>query len=194
MMIMRSSDGALVFFNAIPVPDDTLAQVQTLGRPSALIVPNEFHALDAGAFATRLGLTVYAPDVAMPKLKDRFSAQPGSAFVSEDLRLITVEGFRTKELVLFGAGTLAIADLVTNSPHGSGLTGLLMRLVGFTGPSPMLPKPVRKRVQTDRAQVQGLLRTLAELPGLERIIPTHGALIEADCPAVLRRVADSIDG
>lgn len=192
MMIVRRADGSLVFFNAVPVPDETLAQITALGRPAALIVPNVFHALDAPAFVERLGVTAYGPDVSVAALRERFPCQPASTFPAGELRVFVVEGFRTKELVLFGAGALMIADLVTNAPHGRGLVGLVMRLVGFTGPAPKLPKPVRKRVETDRGQVQALLHTLAGLEGLARIVPTHGDLIEADCAATLRRVAESL--
>lgn len=193
MSIVRRPDGTLVFFNAVPVPEETLVAVRALGRPAQLLVPNQFHALDAAAFALKLDVTPYAPDVAVPVLAERLSCRPASDFPRDDaLQLVTVEGFRTKELALLAGDTLVTADLVTNSPHGSGVIGLLMKLVGFTGPEPKLPKPVRKRVEVDASAVKRLLLELAARPGLARIIPTHGELIEADVPSVLRRVAETV--
>ncbi|MBM4778915.1 MAG: hypothetical protein GQE15_14515 [Archangiaceae bacterium] len=193
MSVIRRSDGSLVFFNAIPLPEAALEQVKALGTPAHLLLPNHFHALDAAAFAERLGVTAWAPDVAVPVLRERVACQPISAFPSgPDLRLFAVDGFATKELVLVARETLFTADLVTNSPHGAGVMGLVMRLIGFTGPSPKLPKPVRRRVQRDREAVKALLLELAALPGLTRLVPSHGTIVEGDVGAVLRQVAAEI--
>ena len=193
MSVIRRSDGSLVFFNAIPLPDAALEQVKALGKPSQLLLPNQFHALDAAAFVERLGVTAWAPDVAVPALAARVACRPISTFPSgPDLRLFTVEGFVTKELVLLAEDTLFTADLVTNAPHGGGLMGLVMRLVGFTGPAPKLPKPVRQRVQRDREAVKALLLELSALPGLTRLVPSHGTIIEGGVGAVLRQVAAEI--
>lgn len=192
MTIVRLSDGALLFFNAIPLAEEALKELHALGRPSQLVVPNVFHCLDAPAFAERLSLRAFVPDVSLEVLRARMPCEPASAFACPDATLHVVEGFKTKELVLEAKGALIVADLVTNSRHGSGFNGFMMRLVGFTGDGPKLPRPVRLRVQRDRAAVQGLLRRLAERPGLSRLIPTHGDVIEADVAGVLRRVADAI--
>jgi hypothetical protein len=66
-----------------------------------------------------------------------------------------------------------------------------MRLVGFTGPGPRLPFPVRKRVGQDLAAVRALMTELAGLEGLARIIPTHGGLIQSHASEALRAVAQS---
>jgi len=39
MSIIRRSDGSLVFFNAIPVADETLAQVKALGIAQSVVHP-----------------------------------------------------------------------------------------------------------------------------------------------------------
>lgn len=193
MSIIRRSDGSLVFFNAIPVADEVLAKVKALGTPAHLLLPNQYHALDAAAFVERLGVTAWAPDVAVSALASRVACQPISAFpAGPDLRVFTVEGFVTKEFVLLAGDTLFTADLVTNAPHGTGVMGLVMRLVGFTGPSPKLPKPVRRRVQRDREAVKSVLLELAALPGVTRLIPSHGGFVEGDVAGVLRQVAAEI--
>jgi hypothetical protein len=193
MSLVRRRDGSLVFFNAVPVPDETLQAIRALGRPAQLIVPNAFHAIDAAAFAQKLDVTAYCPDVAVPVLAPRLACQPITQFPKDDeLRVFTVEGFRTKEVALLAGDTLLLCDLVTNSPHGTGFIGLMMRLVGFTGPEPKLPKPVRKRVEVDVTEVKRLLGELADQPGLARLVPTHGALIEADAAGTLRRIAHGL--
>lgn len=193
MTVLKRPDGTLLFYNAIPVDQATLEQLRALGKPAVLIVPNQFHALDVAAFAHRLGLTAYCPAVAVEPLASRLTCEPITALPADpSLRVFRVDGFSTHEVALVSGKTLLVADLLTNAPHGTGLTGLLMKLVGFTGPEPKLPKPVRKRVGRDLPAVRALLNELAELDGLERIIPSHGALIETHAREALRAVAQTL--
>jgi hypothetical protein len=196
MTVIRRRDGTLTFFNAVPFGPETEAAVRGLGTPTALVVPNRFHALDAGPFAERLGLTAYAPREALADLAPRVGARPIDELRGDEaLQVLTVEGFRTQEVALLVGTTektLVVADLVTNAPHGPGLVGLAMRLVGFTGPEPKLPLPVRKRVGRDLRAVKAQLEQLAGTPGLVRLMPSHGAVVSADVAAVLRRIAATL--
>ncbi len=193
MTVLKRPDGTLLFYNAIPVPDATLEQLRALGTPAVLIVPNQFHALDVAAFAHRLGLTAYCPDVAVTPLAERLACKPMDAFPADpSLRFFKVEGFRTHEVVLVSGKTLIVADLLTNAPHGKGVMGFMMKLVGFTGPEPKLPRPVRKRVGRDLGAVRALMNELAALEGLERIIPSHGSIIETGGREALRAVAATL--
>jgi hypothetical protein len=193
MSIVRRRDGALLFYNAIPVPEETLIAVRALGPPAQLVIPNQFHALDAAAFVAKLGVTPWAPPVAVAALAPLLTCRPIDELPQDDgLRRFTVEGFRTKEALLLVDGTLLVADLVTNAPHTTGLTGLFMRLLGFTGAAPKLPRPVRRRVEVDTAAVRALLNTLADQSDLKRIVPSHGDLIEVDAPRALRQIASAL--
>jgi hypothetical protein len=193
MTVVKRLDGSLLFYNAIPVPEATLDQLRALGTPAQLIVPNEYHALDAAAFAHRLGLTAFAPAVAVEKLSSRLTCQPITALpLDAELKVFRVDGFRTHEVVVVVRGTLLVADLVTNVPHFGGLTGLMMRLVGFSGPGLKLPAPVRKRVGRDVGAVGALMKELAAVEGLKRIIPSHGLIIEHDAAAALRALGATL--
>jgi hypothetical protein len=192
MTVLKRADGTLLFYNAIPVSEEMLAQVRALGTPAQLIIPNQYHALDAAAFTHRLGLTAFAPAVAVDKLAPQLKCRPVTELPLEpSLRLFTVDGFTTHEAILVVGKTLIVADLITNAPHEPGLAGLMMRLVGFTGPQPRLPFPVRKRVGGDLAAVRALMTELAGLEGLARIIPSHGGIVETNAPEVLKAVASS---
>jgi hypothetical protein len=190
MSVVKRADGTLLFYNGIPVDDATLDRIRELGKPAHLIVPNQYHALDVAAFAHRLGLTAYSPVVAVEKLAARLTCLPITSLPQDpSMRLFRVEGFKTHEVVLLAGKTLLVADLVTNSPHASGFSGFLMKLVGFTGTTPMLPKPVRRRVGKDLGAVRELMNELAALDGWSRIIPSHGSIVETAGPAALRAIA-----
>ena len=193
MSIVKRLDGTLLFYNAIPLDDATLSKVTELGKPAHLLIPNQYHTLDVAAFAHRLGLTAYCPDVAVEKLASRLTCQPISAFpVDASLRLFRVDGFSTHEVIVIAGKTLLVADLVTNSPHVGGFSGFMMKLVGFTGPAPKLPMPVRKRVGKDLAAVKALMNELAAVEAWSRLIPSHGGIVETDGPAVLRAIASTL--
>ena len=193
MTVVRRDDGSLVFFNAVPVPDETLAQLRALGSPRALVVPNRYHALDAASFAARLGLETFAPRPAVEALADRMTCRPPAQFpAGDDVRLVTVDGFRTEEVVLQARDTLVVGDLFTNVPHAPGVRGWVFRLLGFSGPAPRLPFPVRKRVGRDLKAVAALLERLADDPQLTRLIPSHGGVVEDGARAALRQVAQQL--
>ena len=91
-----------------------------------------------------------------------------------------------------GRVSLVVADVVLNVPDGPGPRGLLFRLLGFTGDRPKLPAPVRLRVLRDRAALRAQLDELAQTPGLTRIVPSHGAVVDRDPAGVLREIAASL--
>jgi hypothetical protein len=195
MSIVRRSDGGLLFFNAVPVDDATLGRIRELGRPAILVVPQHLHMMDAHAFRERLGVRVFAPAAGRARVAERvavdgtFEAIPPDPAVS----VITADGFTTGEgMALVRSGpraSLLVADVVINVPHGKGLPGLAFRLLGFTGDRPQLPAPVRLRVVRDRRALRARLEELARTPGLTRIVPTHGAVVDRDPAGVLREIA-----
>jgi hypothetical protein len=190
MTVVKRLDGTLLFYNAIPVDDATLAKLRELGTPAQLILPNRYHAIDAAAFAHRLALTAFCPAVAVEPLASQLTCQPITAFpLDASLQLFSVAGFKTHEVVLITGKTLLVADLLTNVPHAGGFNGLMMRLVGFSGPKPMLPRPVRLRVGRDLAAVGALMRELAAVDRLSRIIPSHGDIIETNAREALREAS-----
>ena len=193
MTVVKRPDETLLFFNAIPVDDGTLEQLRALGKPTALVIPNQYHSLDAPAFAHRLGLTAYCPAIAVEVLAPRLTCQPITALpADQSMRSFRVDGFRTHEIALVTGKTLIVGDLLTNAPHGKGFVGLMMKLVGFTGPAPKLPMPVRRQVGCDLPAVRALMNELAGLEGLERIIPSHGDVVETHGRDALRAVAQAL--
>jgi hypothetical protein len=195
MSIVRRGDGGLIFYNAVPVDEATLAAIRALGTPAQLVVPHALHAMDAAAFREKLGVKVYAPAARRAEVGQRVPVDGAFEDLPRDpaVSLEAVAGFTTAEGVLTvrsgPRASVAVADLVTNVAHGPGVRGLVFRLVGFTGPEPKLPTPVRLRVLRDRAAVRAALQRLAATPGLARIVPSHGAIVDREPAEALRRIA-----
>jgi hypothetical protein len=197
MTIARRTDGALVFYNAVPVDDATLAELRALGTPAYLIVPNRFHMIDAPAFREKLGVKAFAPEASRARVAERMPIDGALDALPPDARVRVggTPGFKTGEAYLVVAHgerrSLVVADLVTNMQRVSGFGGFMMHVLGFTGERPKLPKPVRFRVLRDKAQVRAQLEELAATPGLCRLVVSHGPIV-SDAAAVLREIAATI--
>lgn len=198
MSIVRRADGGLLFYNAIPLRDAQLDEVRALGRPAQLVVPNHLHMLDAHAFAERLQVPVFGPDQQLAAVQANAPGAQGvsSLPVDADLELDAVDGFVTFELGLFVRRgeriSLLTCDVVTNQANAWTPIGVLLRLVGFTGPAPKLPGPVRKRVERDPKAVAATLERWAAKPGLSRLVPSHGDVLERGVPEALRAIAATL--
>jgi hypothetical protein len=198
MTIVRRGDSGLVFYNAVPLDERGEKAVRALGRPAALILPNRFHMLDATPFAAHFAVPAFAPAPALGLPLTPPGTAPITSFPADPaIELIVVDGFKTAEVGLIvrssdGRASLVTGDVVTNAPHGPGFSGFMLRVVGFTGPAPRLPPPVRLRVMRNRAAVRQLLERLAQVPRLERIVPSHGEIFRDDAGAALRTIASSL--
>jgi hypothetical protein len=190
MMIARRADGGLLFFNAVPLRDDALAEVKAWGRPDALIVPNQFHRLDAHAFRERLGVKLYCPRAAMGKVKGIVSVDGAIEDVPGDASIAVTEvagskGEAVMRVTTGGRVSLIFADVFMNIPRP---IGIIMRLLGTAGGA-KCPPLFRMIGVRDRLAVRGAIEELAATPGLARLIPSHGDVLDRDPAGTLRAIA-----
>lgn len=196
MTVMRRSDGGLLIHSAIALDDAGMAILEAMGEPAFLVIPNAFHRLDAHAYKTRYpGLRVFSPVPAMKAAREVVAVDGALTDLPPDpqVRVDVLEGFRFGEgvfTVRSGAhgerASLVFNDIVLNLPRMSGAMGFFFRLLGGK-PGPGL-HPVHKRL-ADRRRLREQLRAFADVPGLCRIIPGHGAIVESDAAQVLRQLA-----
>jgi hypothetical protein len=189
------SDGRLLFHNAVPVDDGTLAQIRGLGTPALLLVPHHLHAMDAPAFREKLGLAVYTAAASIEQVRAKLPVTGALEELPSDpaLSIVSLPSSKFGEVATVvhtgPRASLLLCDLVLNVKHGGGLAGFLFRVMGFTGPEPKVAFPVRLRAFFGKQAVKQDLLRLAEVPGLARIVPSHGAVIDADPAGVLRGLA-----
>jgi hypothetical protein len=192
MTIVRLGDGRLVFHNAVPVDDATLARVRAWGTPSILIVPMHLHALDAPAFAAELGLATYTSATTRDKVAAMMPVAGTLAElpVDDSVRCQPLAGTKFGEaayVVESGARTsLLFCDAIQNSRPGHGANGFMFKLMGFTGSELKAPPFYKLRAVSDKAALRRDLARLAETPSLARIIPSHGLVVDENPAAALR--------
>jgi hypothetical protein len=195
MTIVRLGDGRLVFHNAVPLDDATLAKLSAWGKPSILIVPLHLHAIDAHAFRDKLGLRVFTSKTVVDKVAaivpvdGTLEELPGD----DTLRCEPLMGTKFGEaawVVKSGPrASLLMCDALQNSRPGNGFGGFMFKLMGFTGSEPKSPAAYKLRAVGDKARLKRELLRLADTPGLVRVVPSHGDIIDADAAAAVRKAA-----
>ncbi|HEU4383367.1 MAG TPA: hypothetical protein VFR85_07650 [Anaeromyxobacteraceae bacterium] len=195
MSIVRRADGGLLFHNAIPLDEGSMRRIEAFGRPALLFVPNGLHRLDLHAFRARYPrLRVHCPReaharvAAMVPVDGHWDDLPPDP----DVRAEPLQGSRFGEAALVvrsGERTsLLFGDTVMNLPHLPGVQGLAWRLLGSTG-RPRVTPVARLLSVSDRRLLAAHLLRLAALPGLARLVVSHGRNVEEEAAGVLRAVA-----
>lgn len=198
MTVVRLHDSRLVVWSAIALDDAAMATFEAFGRPAFLVVPNDHHRLDAKAWKNRYPeLKVIAPEGARERIADVVAVDTTSPdFGDPGVTFVTVPGTRAHEAALVvrreRGTTLVLNDLVGNIHAASGIDGWLLRLAGFAGDDAQIPRVVKMALVKDAADLRAQLSEWAELPGLRRIIVSHGDPIESEPRRTLRDLAASL--
>jgi len=195
MSIVKRADGTLLFFNAIPLEEAALAEVKAWGTPSVLVVPHDQHMIDARAFAEKLGLQVYGPKECDAKLRQRAEIAGPLEAVPPDpsIRIEGVAGVKNGEpalIVKSGERTsLLFSDVIMNNPKES--IGFFPRMMGFAGGVKIVPV-FRMMFLKDKKALRAQMERWSELPGLTRIVPSHGGIVSSSASEALRAASGTL--
>ncbi len=195
MTVVRSKSGELVIFSAIALREPDMAELETLGRPTFLVVPSERHRLDAPGYAARYpGITVVAPRAGVEKIAKVVRIDASTPAVGDPtIRYVEVAGDSALEVEGEDGLTIIVNDLIGDIHGESGLGGWLLRVMGFAGDDPHVPGPVKLMLGKHKKEVAQQFRRWAERGDLRRIIVSHGDTIEDDPRGVLRSLAASLE-
>ena len=196
MTVVALDKNRTAIFSPIPLEEPAMTEIEALGAPAYLIVPNRAHRLDIRPFAARYpSAKVLAPKGGKAKVEEAVPVDTTSPKLGDRAEVIHVAGMDEVELAMLvrheGGTSLIVNDVIGNVAHPQGLGARIMaRLTGF-GPRPSLPRIEKHLFLKDKAAFADQLEAWAATPGLRRIIPSHGDII--DQPAtVLRRLAASL--
>lgn len=198
MTVARLNDARLVIFSAIALDEGEMRELESYGRPAFLIVPNDHHRLDARAWKERYPfMQVVAPEGARTKVEQAVHVDTSDPhFGDPNVQFVTVPGTRGHEAALVirtpNGTTLVLNDLVGNIRNESGFGGWLLRVMGFAGDEPHIPKPVKLVLIEDKDALRIQLLAWAELESLKRILVSHGSPIEDHPRRTLRELANSL--
>jgi hypothetical protein len=198
MTVVRLRDGRLVVFSAIALDEPEMRVIEDWGRLSFMIVPNERHRKDARIWKDRYpDLRVIAPEGARAEVAEVVSVDATSGdFGDPDVEFVTVPGTDRGEAALVvrrpAGTTLVLNEIIWNVENHPGVGGFLFRLAGFTGHEPKIPTFVAMKSITDKPALKAQLEAWAGIAGLQRILVSHGGVIDADPVGVLRGLAAAL--
>jgi hypothetical protein len=198
MTVVRLRDSRLVVWSAMALDDHEMAKFDAYGRPAFMIVPNDHHRLDAKAWKQRYPqVHVVAPAGARAKVEEVVPVDTTAPdFDDPNVEFVPVAGTGARESALLtrnaNGTTLVLNDVVGNIRDSSGLVGFLLRLAGFAGDKPRIPRVVKRAMVEEPRALREQLLQWSGMASLKRIIVSHGEPIEANPRQVLSDLAGSL--
>ena len=200
MTVVAVSGKKTAIFSPIALREEGMAEIERLGAPSYLIVPNGFHRLDAKPWKERYpNIAVVCPPGAQRRVEKAVAVDATTDVLRDKaVKLVLIQGTGESEFALLigrqGAITLVVNDVIANVRHPPGLGAYVMaRVFGFGVKHPQIPREVKWLFLKDKTALAAQLREWATMSGLQRVIPSHGDII--DRPArILGGLAESLSG
>ncbi len=202
MTIARMSDGGLIIHNGV-APEgshDTYREIEALGAPRYLVVPNGWHRLDAPKYRARFpNAKVVAPAGARKKVQQVVPVD----LTYEDLPrdeaawIETIDGVCAAEGVMHvrsnDGETLVFTDTVFNLPaRFPGLYGFVFHDIVGSKPGPRVTRVGKLFLVKDKKACRAHLERLADTPNLKRVVVAHGAMEANDARGMLRAAAATL--
>jgi pimeloyl-ACP methyl ester carboxylesterase len=195
MLLYRYAPERLLVHSAVALDPAGMQQLEALGTPGVILVPNRMHRLQAPAYAERYPeARVVCPAAVRDHVAKVVSVQATVEEVLPELggRCHAPPGVKPGELVyelpLEGGVALAFTDLLFNLPYQRGVSGWLTRLIGSSGFFGVT-RVGRMLLVDDRRALAAWLREQAAREDLRLISVAHGERVGAACGQRLREAA-----
>lgn len=195
MAVIRLSDGSLFIWSPVGLTDTLRAAVDTIGPVRHIVAPNSLHHLFLAEWKRAYPeAALYAPPGLRKKRQDIvFDADlgevPSVAWAGEIDQVVMQGNVITTEVVFFHvqSGTVLFTDLLQQIPPKllSGWRAIVAKLDLMVGLEPSVPRKFRLAFTRRGAARIALARILA-WPA-ERVLMAHGAPVQKDARAFLRR-------
>ncbi|HEX4823022.1 MAG TPA: hypothetical protein VFV19_01785 [Candidatus Polarisedimenticolaceae bacterium] len=195
MTIFLLSTGELAVHSAIAMDAAGMTALESLGRPSWILVPNRFHASDAGWYADRYpSARVLVPAEIRQRLFEKLPRIDGSLdedwpeALAGELAVVPLRGTRIGEVAFVHAPsrTLVLTDACFHYKHGDlpRIARLVMRMNGAYGGFGTT-RFFRSFAVNDRDALRTSIDAVLEHE-FARIVVSHGRTLEYGGPEALR--------
>lgn len=196
MTVVGLSRKRTAIFSPIPLVEPEMERIEALGEPAFLIIPSGFHRLDAKSYRARYPKArIVAPSGAREPVSEAVPVDLVLDCLEDaDTSFVTVAGTADRDSALVvrrpGGVSLIVNDIIAHvaRPQGPG-AWLMSRLFGFGARRPSIPRPIRSKLIEDPKALAAQLDKWAGIPGLRRIVPSHGEIVEQQPAAELARLA-----
>lgn len=197
MVVAKRSDGGVVIHSAIALDDEGMKELEAIGEPRYLIVPNAGHRLDAAAFKKRYPkLQVFAPRgarEAVAKMVDVDGIYEDFP-ADEDVRFEMLHGVGDAEGAMIVRSTdgitVVLNDAVFNMDRKTGPFGFLFTTILGSAPGPRISRLAKLLLVKDKKALREDLERFAENPELVRLVVAHEKVASGpDAASALRKAA-----
>lgn len=192
MTIVRRADGKLVIHNPIALDDAEMQEVEALGKPGFLIVPNGFHRQDSLIYKQRYPeLLVHCPQKARKRVGELVDVAGNMDELPKDadVEVFHLRGMKQSEGAIRvrtrSGSALVFNDALLNLEKGKGLIGFFMAPTGTLS----VPRFARWMLTKSTGELKEHLNELAGSPGLTQLVPGHGKVLEAGASPALQQAA-----
>ncbi|RJF87123.1 DUF4336 domain-containing protein [Oleomonas cavernae] len=195
MAVIRLADRGLFIWSPTRLTDALRVEVDALGEVRHIVAPNSLHHLFLPEWQRAYpAARLHAPPGLRKKRQDiAFDADLGDAtdpdWTGEIDQVLMRGNLITTEVVFFHtkSGTVLFTDLIQQIPANllSGWRAVVAKLDLMVGPEPSVPRKFRLAF-TNRRPARDALKHLLAWPA-EKVLMAHGAPVEKDAPAFLRR-------
>lgn len=201
MTIVALPRGRSIVWSGIPLNESAMRDVEDIGVPKYLVIPGIAHRLDAAAWKARYPkIEVLCPPGAYQAVQEAVPIDHTSdPFRNQAVTFEVAPGVGEMEGVLTvrrgDTVTFVLNDLLANVRHPHGIGAKIMaRLFGFGVRRPQMPRVGRKMFVKDEQALAGAFHRWSEIPGLARVIVSHGDVITDRPREALARLADELAG
>jgi hypothetical protein len=191
MVLARRKDGGVVVYNGVALEEPAMKELEAWGGPSALVVPNGYHRVDAAIWKQRYPkMTVVAPPKGVKRVSKIVPVDQTTSEAAKDdtVELFEMDGCPAEtnlKVVSNGEVTLCFNDTLMNIPKAKGMIAVMLAPTGEVAS----PRVARWFIIKDKRAFAAHLEKLAQTPNLKRILFGHGAPVTDDAPGALRKVA-----
>jgi len=199
MTVFRLASGEVAVHGGIAMDDAGMAELEAVGRPGWILVPNRLHASEAGWYAERYpSAHVLVPAESRKILFEKLPRIDGSldddwpAALAGELAIVPLRGTRIAEIAVVHAasGTLVLTDACFHYRDRDlpPIARLGMRLNGAYG-GLRVSRIFKAFVVTDRGALRASIETLLEHP-FHRVIVSHGRTLHEGGREAIREAFD----
>lgn len=197
MTVVRRNDGSLVIHSAIALADKEQRELEALGPPAVLLIPNQGHRLDAPAYKKRYpSLRVFAPSGGRQVIAEVVPVDGTyEDFPADDtVRLEMLHGVKAGEGAMFVRSrdglTLVLNDCLFNMDRKKDPLGWFFTTVLGSAPGPRVSRLVKLMFVQDKKALRADFERFAQLPGLVRLIVSHEKVAHgAEASSALKQAA-----
>jgi hypothetical protein len=180
MVVVRMRGGGLVIHSGIALDEAAMREVEKLGEPAFLIVPNGGHRLDAPAYKARYPqLKVFCPRGSRKKVEEVVAVDGAyENFPPDDtVRFETLHGVAESEGAMMvrsvDGQTLVLNDAMFNMDRKRDPLGFLFTTIFGSAPGPRVSRLAKLVFIKDKTALRADFARYAELPDLTRVIVAH---------------------